>query len=339
MKRITLILLVVLLGCGGRQLYAQDARNGTNGAAQLLVPVDARFLGGGGAAAQAAQIEGVLWNPAGLDQGTGNVMVMLSRRNYIGDIGINFAGLGIRFGRLGALAVHLRSFNIGEIEETDEFNMDGTGETFEPTFFTLGTTYSRQMTDRIRIGVTSNLVYENFANVGDLGVTFDAGVQYDNFLSLEGLAVGVAIRNIGTSMQYDGSTLFRDAIVVGGDRGPTQYKVSAADADMPTVVDLAVSYRPWRGLQLGMTYMENTYGPSEIRGLAAYDFYGYVTVRGAYNFSAEDQGELENIFAKPAVGATLNLQPVLGMDVSFDYGFMPVEYFDANHVFTLHGSF
>ncbi len=338
MKGIHLLTLLLLFGFV-TEIKAQDARNGTNAAPQLMVPVDARFLGGGGAAANVSSIESVLWNPAGLDQAEGDVLLMLSRRNYIADIGVNFAGIGLRFGRLGALAVNIRSFDVGEIVETDEFNMEGTGATFSPTFFTLGATYSKLMTDRISVGVTTNLVHEDFANVGSTGLAFDAGVQYRQFLGVGGLRVGVAIRNIGSSMQYDGSPLFREAVAREADRSATNYKVEAASADIPTVVDLGVSYLLAEGLQLGVTFMENTYGPSEIRTLASYGYRNYGAIRAAYIFPVAEQGELENIFARPSFGATLNLEPAFGANVAFDYGFMSVKYFDANHVFTLRGEF
>jgi hypothetical protein len=338
MKNRSLLILLLLLAATGAA-RAQDARNGTNAAAQLLVPLDAHYLGGGGAAALATGMEGVLWNPAGLDRGDGAALVMVSHRNYIADIGINFAGVGYRFGALGALALHLRSFDLGQIERTDEFHMDGTGETYSPTFFALGATYGRQMTDRISIGVTTNLVYENFVNVGGSAMTFDAGVQYQDFLSLTGLRIGVAIRNIGTAMQYDGSALYRDAQATDGDRAPTKYQLLAADADMPTVVDIGASYRALPALNVSMTYTENTYGPSELRAMAEYDFLGYLDVRGAYLFSMESEGALESIYDGVALGASLHLQPVMGMDLTFDYGFMPVKYFAANHLFTLRGAF
>ncbi len=320
---------------------AQDSRNGTNTSSQMLVPVDAHYLGGAGAVSAASGIESVLWNPAGLDAGDDKVQLMLSHRNYIADIGINFAAVGFRFGSLGAFAVHLRSFAIGDIPFTDEFNMDGTGETFSPTVFTIGGTYGRAMTDRIRVGATANLIYESITQASASGISLDAGVQYSEFLGVDGLNIGVAIRNIGSSMKYSGSGLLRRADATGANRPTTTYQVAAASGDMPTVVDIAASFSPRQGFTLGVNYMENTYGPSEIKALAAYDFMGYLTVRGAYNFTVSGtDSQLENIWDRPALGATLNLKPVLGTNVMFDYGFMPVGVFDqANHAFALRAGF
>lgn len=331
-------LCVLLCVATAGSALAQNARNGTSAASQLMIPVDARFLGGGGAAAQASGIEGVLWNPAGVDKGPGDVQLMFSRRQHIADIGINFGALGYRFGDLGAIAVHLRSIDVGEIERTTEFHMDGTGEMFSPTFFTLGATYSRQMTDRINFGVTTNIVYEGFSNVSSSSLAFDAGVQYEDFLNLSGLRIGVALRNIGTAMQYEGSALFRQAVDQDANRSSTNYQIATADADMPTIIDLAVAYSPVQNLDVSVTYNENTYAPSEVRGLAEYDFMGYVDARVGYTVSVSQQDRLENIYQGVALGGSINLQQAIGEQISLDYGYVPVDYFQANHMFTLRGS-
>lgn len=340
MRRNILFAFVLLLGLSG-QVRAQEARNGTSAANQLMIPVDAQYLGGAGAAANASGIVSVLWNPAGLDRATGDVSAMFSRREYIADIGMNFAAVGLRFGNVGTIGVHLRNMAFGDIERTTEFEMDGTGETFSPTFFILGASISRNMTDRISIGATTNLVYESIEQVGATGLALDAGVQYRDFLGVQGLGIGVAVRNIGTSMDYEGSGLYIDAADPSTDRGTTKVRIDAAAADMPTVVDIGATYTPVNNLTVGATYMENTYGPSMLRGMAAYDFMGYLTVRGAYNFAVTEPGEMgSSAFDQmPAFGATLNLLQVLGSDVSIDYGYMPANYFNGTHIFSLRGSF
>ncbi len=348
MKRDALIVIMItLFTCN--LAFGQAARNGTNAASELMIPIGARYLGGGGAAAMGSGIEGILWNPASFDQGKDKMEAQFTRREYIADIGVNFAGIGIKFENIGGIAATLRSFDIGEIDVTDEFHMDGTGEVFEPTIFILGLTYSKRVTDRIRVGVTGNVINEDIAAVSATGYSFDAGVQYDDFLNFTGLSIGVAIRNIGTDMKYDGPGLYVDAVAQGTDRQTTKYKVEASAADMPTVIDLSANYVPMEGLNVGLTYSENNYGPSEGRALVSYNIGEIATLRASYMVTQEQtfdwqdpndsnaptqSRELESIFTGPSFGGSLNLEKVIGTSLFFDYGFIPVKYFDSNHIFT-----
>lgn len=339
-QRITVVFLALLLAGGTSALHAQT-RAGTSASPQLQIPMDGQFLDGSGAAAGVTGIGSVLWNPAGLDRGDGDIMVMASRREHLADIGANFIGVGVSFEGIGAFSIHLRNFSIGEIKETDEFNSGGTGGTFEPTFFTIGATYGRKVTDRISVGVTSNVTNESFANISATNVTFDAGVQYTTFLGFEGLDIGVSVRNIGTSMQYGGSGLLENAESTGAERPATQFEVAAADAEIPTVVDLSFDYNVWRGLNVQATYSENTFQPSEVQGQLSYNFRDLITVRGSYTQITEDRGELESPYhQQPKFGGTINLESALGVPVSFDYAFIPTQFFpENNHILSLRGSF
>ena len=337
MRKILLAGLVLLLSCSVG--IAQDARNGTNSASELLVPVGAQYLHGGGAAAMAKGLEGALWNPAALDQGENSVLATFSRRNYIADIGINFASTGIRFGRLGAVGVSLRSFDIGEIPITDEFNMDGTGGTYTPTVFILGGIYSKQLADRIRVGISGNLINETIGEVEATAFAFDAGVQYDDFLNINSLRIGVAVRNVGTAMQFEGPGLLVDAREPTAERGVTAYKITPMDADIPTVADLGVVYSPITNLNVGLSYLENNYGPNAVKGLATYRIGDYGALRASYKGSITEGGALEDIFSGAAFGATLNLEPLIGTDMALDYGYMPVSYFNNNQIFSLRVGF
>lgn len=337
LSKITSMGLILLL-CSGIA-YGQQARHGTNSASELLVSVGAQYLQGGGAVALAEGLEGVLWNPAALDQGENTLLAMFSRRNYIADIGVNYAGTGVRFGNIGAIGVSLRSFDIGEIPITDEFNMDGTGGTFSPTIFILGGTYSKQLADRIRVGASVNFVNETIAEVEASTFTFDAGVQYDNFLNVNSLTIGVAVRNVGPSMRFDGPGLLVDAREPTAERGVTKYEITAMDAGMPTVADLGIVYRPINNLSVGVSYLENNYGPNNIKALGAYTFGDFAKARISYQGETGGVSELPDIFTGIAFGGTLNLQPLIGTGLSLDYGFLPSTFFDSNHIFSLRLAF
>lgn len=340
-QRITVAFLALLLLGGTSALYAQSqSRAGTSASPQLQIPVGAQFLDGSGAAAAADGIESVLWNPAGLDRASGDINVMLSRREHLADVGVNFLAVGVGFEDIGSFAFHIRNFDIGQINETDEFNMGGTGGTFEPTFVTIGTTYSLALTERISVGVTGNLTREAFADMSATGFTFDGGVQYNTFLDIAGLNLGVSVRNIGTAMEYSGSGLINTGSSQGSARPPTQLQVITADAEIPTTVDLSLDYNVWRGLLVQATYSENTFKPSEVQAQLAYNFRDLLTVRGSYTQGLEDRGVLVSPYEeRPSFGGTLNLESAIGVPVSFDYAFVSTKFFENNHLISLRGSF
>jgi hypothetical protein len=342
-KSITLItvFLLALSLSGNSALYAQE-RAGTSASPQLQIPLGGQYLDGSGAAADVNGIAGVLWNPAGLDAGSDDtdILAMFTRREHLADIGVNLFALGLRFDRFGTVAFQVRNFDIGDIEETDEFNSGGTGGTFSPTFFTVGGTYGLEMTDRIRVGVTSNVTYESFADISATSVTFDAGVQYATFLGVEDLNIGASVRNIGTDMTYNGSGLLQQARSRGANRPSTQFGTVAADAEVPTVVDLSAKYRVWRGLHVAATFTENTFKASQVHGQLSYNFRDLLIVRGAYSQVTEDRGDLTSPFEeRPSFGGTLDLESALGLDVAFDYAFVPTEFFDNNHILSLRANF
>jgi hypothetical protein len=337
-QRITVLFLALLL-CGSGVLYGQE-RAGTSASPQLLVPLGSQYIDGSGAAAGISGIESVLWNPAGLDKRDGDVMVMGTRREHLADVSVNFISLGVGFDDIGTFAVHIRNFDVGEIEETTASNPGGTGSTFEPTFFTFGLSYGISMSDQIRVGITSNVTNESFADVSGTGVTFDAGVQYDRFLGFNGLNLGVSIRNIGSALTYSGSGLQVPARSTGAERPSTQFETIAADAEIPTTVDLSLEYNVWRGLNVAATYSENTFEPVEAKGQISYNFRDLLTVRGQWSQILEDQGELESPYEnRPSFGGTLNLESAIGVPLSFDYAFVSTQFFDNNHLLTLRGTF
>lgn len=328
--------------------FGQGARNGTAGASQLLIPVGARYLSGGGATARGSGIDALYWNPAGLARATSGIDAIFSRRTYIADIDINFTAVGVKLGRFGSLAFAARTFGIGNIDVTDEFNPDGTGEQFRPAFFTVGATYSKLLTDRTSLGFTANFVNEGFVAVDASGFAFDIGVQYYNFLDIPNLALGVVLKNFGSPMRYDGSALWIEAKAIGSDRQTEWYKVEAAAFDMPFIMDIGLSYRLNLGassLDLGATFENNHFGQDEVRILGEYNLGTLASVRfGIVSATevtddpdtAEDESKLiESIFSGTSFGASLNLKQFTGVNLSIDYAIISTKFFDDNTIFAL----
>ena len=338
------ICVVLLLMTMPSFTQAQEARNGSVAASYLLIPQGVRYLSGGGAVANVNGVESVFWNPAGLVWTEKSINAMFSRRSYIADISINFAGASIDWEGFGTIAISLRSFDIGQIPVTTVFSPDGTGELYEPNIFVLGTTYSKKLTDRTSVGLTLNYFSESFTGATASAAAFDVGLQYTSFLNVSNLSIGVVLKNFGTPMRYGGSKLWRQAEAIDGDRIITWYKVEAAEFDLPSIIDLATNYRIDVGesnsIDIGVTFQSNQSAQDEYKLMATYTLGDLLAVRGSFLTSVKGEEEvLENIFASFSVGGTLNLQAISGVDLSIDYGYIDTDFFDANQVFSLRFGF
>jgi hypothetical protein len=341
----TMLAIVCLIPVGA-QAGGND-RTGTSAAPELTIPIGARYLGFAGAGiAMVNGPEAIFWNPAGVDLALRDVNAVFAHRKYIADINVNAAAASVRFG-FGTLALSLRSFNIGDIPVTTETAPDGTGEVLSPNFFVVGATYSKSLSDRTSIGVTVNLVNEAFGSVSASGVSFDFGIQYTNLVGVDGLAVGLAVKNIGTSMKYGGSGLYVNATATGSDRGETFYQTGAAAFDLPSLFELGLSYAyrvaDENKVLVCAAYQNNNYYLDEYRFGIEYSFKDMFFVRGGYVYTADPAGiptvKGESVFKNFTVGAGIELANVGGVDLAVHYAYVPANIFDSNHLVTVNIAF
>jgi hypothetical protein len=325
-----------------------ENRAGTNAAAELLIPVGARDIAmGGSSIATSSGLDAIFWNPAGLARSNRSASAMFSRMNYIADIGIDYVALSAAFEGLGTLGLSIKSVGIGDIAVTDENNPDGTGQIISPTIVNLGMTYSRLLTDRISVGATATLISERFDRVSATGFAFTAGVQYSGLANVNGLSVGVVVKNIGPQMKFDGDGLLRQGIVNDVLRPGSFYKVEAASFELPSTIEIGLAYSytmaddNW--LTLNGIFQNNNFDADAYKIGAEYNFANTVFVRGGYNFSerTKDNGiqasaafdKTTHIFGFTA-GAGIKY-PLGSLDFAFDYAFRAVQFLEDNHVFTV----
>lgn len=125
-------------------------KSGTAAATELLIPVGAAQIGIGGAAiACATGVEGIYWNPAGLARTSFGSMVMITHMSYLADVNVEYASAATDFFGLGQIGISMKSLLFGDIPVTTEDQPDGTGETTSPTYFVVGGTFARKISDRI----------------------------------------------------------------------------------------------------------------------------------------------------------------------------------------------
>jgi len=334
---ILVLILAVLIGTVEAYAGGQN-RRGTAGAQELLIPVGARGIAlGNSALSTMTGLDALYYNPAGVSASTASAEAMFSHMNYIADIGVDYLAVGANFPEFGSIALSVKSLSFGDIPYTDEENPDGTGQMFSPTFITFGLTYSRALTDRIRAGVTAKLVTEKIMSTSASGIAFDAGLQYMNLGGINGLSVGVALKNFGPSMKFDGSDLYRTAHVTGADRPDQLYKVEAASFEIPSSLEIGFGYMATlmekNVAVVSGTYQNNNFANDEYRLGLEYSYDQMLFLRGAYIIPA-DVGKSEEYIYGASFGAGVNLN-FAGVGLAVDYAYRTTKTFVGNNVVTV----
>lgn len=327
---------LLLLGTEGAFAGRGD-KAGTSAAPELLIPVGARSIAMGNATVSLAKgIDAIFWNPAGLSRTSTTAEAMFSYMNYIADVNVNYAAVSTAFEGFGAIGISLKSIGIGDIEITNEQAPDGTGQFFSPTYVTVGLTYSLLLTDRISVGITGNIISERIDRVDATGIGFNFGVQYSTFADVAGLSIGVAVKNIGPTMQFDGPGLYRTAEAINGLRPQTLYKVEAASDELPSTIELALGYERALAEEHVLTvvgvFQNNNLADDQYKFGAEYAFSNQLFLRAGYDYMPESIDDSRIYGATFGAGVK---QAFGDLVVGIDYAYRSVQYLDANHIFTV----
>jgi hypothetical protein len=313
-------------------------RAGTNGAAELLIPVGTRDIAMGGSTISTSKgVEAIFWNPAGTARINHSADLYFSHMTYFADIGVSYGAVSAGIEGFGVISLAIKTLAIDEIPVTTTRDPDGTGQSFKPQYFTVGLVYARQLSERIAVGLTGNIISERLGDVSASGVSFDIGVLYENLASVNGLSLGIAVKNIGPQMKFDGSGLLQTATVAGQHRPATLYQVQAASFELPSSINFGVGYKrqlnDMIALEGSTTFQSNNFSDDEYRlGLEA-SYQDLLYLRGGYNFAQQETEEREYLFG-PTFG--VGLHSALGnTDVSIDYAFRSMKTFEGNHVFSV----
>lgn len=336
-----IFLVIILFGFAVTEvLGGGQNRAGTAGAPELRIPVGAKYLSMAGASISYVKgLESIYWNPAGVDWSPNDANALFSYRSYIADMSMNFVAASGRLGDVGTFGVSFRSLNIGDINVTTMDQPDGTGQIISPTYFVLGLTYSKQLTDRISVGANFNLISETIDRAAASTFAFDFGVQYKDLFALPGFNLGVVVKNLGAPIKYDGNGLYVNANDPGSQRGPTFLKIDAASAELPSEIAIGLSYHRnidnENSLTGSFSFQNNNYSYDDYKFGLEYSYKNFFSVRGGYLWAPQSDDNTPYIFQNYTLGVGLNLKEFSGLDLSLDYAYVPVKFFDANHVFAL----
>lgn len=333
----TILIYSLLLAFLGSFAWAGDLdRVGTTSGSQLLIPIGARSISLGGASlGNISGAEAIYWNPSGLSS-MQNSEFLFNRMTYIADIDVNYFAAAFNGGSIGSFGFHISSLAFGDIEITTEDQPDGNGDTYSPSFFVAGLTYSRLLTDRISAGVTGKYVFEGIEQTSAAAVALDLGVQY---AFNNNLRLGVVMRNVGSKMTYDGSNL-EQPFTLGSTNINTDtdfFKPTAISSDIPSSFGFGISYNvnvnEENGFIVNAAFTNYNDASDQIFGGVEYDFRKFFYLRGGYNYEAQVDAN-DQIFGG-SFGAGISY-PLGSFHFTLDYAFRQLtDYFDSNNVFTI----
>lgn len=334
--KITTIILTLLfavnISFGGPR-----SKLGTGAAPELLIPVGSIGTSlSGSNLSNLSGVDAIYWNPAGLANLNDRKADMLfSHSVYFADMSMQYFAAGASLGNLMNIGFSVRSLNIGDIVETTELQPDGTGTVYTPTYIVGSLTLARQMTDKIRFGTNIKLISESVANVSSTGFAFDFGIQYKG--GNTGLAFGIAIKNLGGSMTFNGSGLDRTITNVNGQT--SIQRVTLQEFDLPTSLEMGVSYALNIGKKNAVTissaFDNSSFSSDEYRFGLEYTWNNILYLRGGANVLPDKETD-EALFG-PTFGVGLRYPFSSSMAIGFDYAFRQVtqEAFKQNQYFTL----
>ncbi|NQT25523.1 PorV/PorQ family protein [candidate division KSB1 bacterium] len=335
------IFAVVLLACllvNTAAFAGGGNRVGTSSGVQLLIPIGARYLAMGGAAAAFCEgVESIYWNPAGLAKMPTQANAMFSYTPWIADIGVSYGAVAVEMGNFGVMGASIKALNIGEIAVTTADQPDGTGEVFSPTFFTMSLSYAKQLTDQVAFGTNMNVISERLPRASATGVSIDAGIQYKNVGGLEGLLLGVVIKHIGPNMKYGGPGLYRQATNANSEVAVSHLKIEAGEFELPSQVEIALAYQTEvsdvGSVTASYLFQNNNFQHDQNTIGGEFNFKDLAFIRAGYTMGLDMDSDYDYIFG-PSFGAGVHLKSG-GVDFWIDYAFNQREYFDSGNIFSI----
>ena len=333
-------LALTVSSVSAQQPDVKNNRIGTAAASELLIPVGSRAMAMAGATiATTTGVNAIHWNPAGLGHMDASAEGMFSTMSYIADITTNYGAIALNFGGFGKLAFSVKALDFGDIPLTTTDDPEGfAGRTFSPTFINVGLTYARQFTDAIAAGVNFKIISESMQRVAGNGFAVDVGVQYHGVAGFDGVNLGVAIKNFGPRVNFDGTGLLRQAQATDG-RRPVQYYASEAGSfELPSSVEIGLAYENKINDQLSWNvagaYENNNLALDgyKVGGEVSYNVGMSLALAGRAGIEANDKAADDADIFGPSFGFGLTYMSP-GVDITIDYAYRSVDYFNNNNMF------
>lgn len=338
MKKLSLIAIVSAVAISA--FAGNPDRAGSSGAGHLLVNPWARSSGLGSAPmASINGIEATFLNVAGLAF-TRKTELVFTNTNYLAGTGIrlNAFGLGQKVGENGALGLSVANMNFGDIDITTEELPEGGIGTFSPNYTNIALSYAKGFSNSIYGGITVRMISEAIFNVRSQGFSFDAGIRYVTG-EKDNVRFGIALRNVGPPMRYNGDGLSIAATIP---TNGTQLTVEQRSErfELPSLVNVGFAYDFIFNDKMKLTtdaqFTSNSFTRDQLAGSLQFAFRERFFLRGGYGTEI-GVGEKMTVYTGPSFGGTVQV-PIgqNGGNIGLDYSFRSTNPFNGVHSIGVH---
>jgi hypothetical protein len=274
-------------------------------------------------------VEAIFWNPGGLAAMT-STQASFGNFKYWADMDMVQFSAGHNFGEKGAFGIAARVLNVGDLIVTTEDMPQGTGEVIQPKFSIVTFGWAKQMTDRVSLGTSLNLLSEKIKDMSAKGYALDFGVQV--VTPMKGLNFGVVLKNFGPDMSYDGYG-GEQRVIYDTDEHGAAHRVGKPiyqPFELPSSFQFGVTYAaledPLNRLAFHGTYQSNHHSSDEYRFGAEYSFLNQLFGRVGYVMAADVADDQDFLYTWAAgLGFMLDLGE---NNMYIDWSYNPNDHFD-----------
>ncbi|MDZ7272405.1 MAG: PorV/PorQ family protein [candidate division KSB1 bacterium] len=328
------LVLVFLLLVASMAAAGQLRKPGIDGAAFLKIGVGARMVALGSAATTIyGDPNQIFWNPAGIQTDAGKTLVGLNYNKWLIDINhtalavthglgdVGSFGLGVIYMGLSDLTADRDLAPPGYEEPVPEAPGVGRYDTYN--YYDLAVTlgYSKQFTDRFRMGLAAKYIRESIDNVAANAWAFDFGAVYET--GFRDLTFGARINNVGSDLKF---------YAIGASL-PLYFAIGAS---------MSVAKEENTALKAFVDLTKPKDSPQLYFVGGEWTLYDKLALRAGYKFNysgfTDELTRLKQTDEGASFGAGLAL-PISGMNLWLDYAFTQFTVFDNTHRFSLRFQF
>jgi hypothetical protein len=228
----------------------------------------------------------------------------------------------------------------GDIQITTEDLPEGGIGSFSPSFSNIGISMAKEFSNSIYAGFTIRIVSEAISNVKSGGIAFDAGIRYVTGED-DRMRFGIALRNVGAPLRYDGDGLTMTATPLGSSNNLTMMQRSAY-YELPSLVNIGLGYDVIKNdnlvVEMNGQFTSNSFTKDQFGLSTEVRLRERFALRAGYLYESGliTNDNVTTAYTGPTGGFSVNLPAgSSGSMISLDYSYRTSNPFNGTHTMGL----